>query len=310
VNTGLETASFFASILGQQNDAARAQASAGCCIPKTTKNLLPIAWTCQPPLDQAWQDTCDTHTIPAPVFRTLRQQLGDSWFGTGTNLLDEPAVPDDQNPDNYHDGVGGKMVYMVVDDDTFDYSLCEPPIGSGTIVCDFNGDGSPDIMAGAGQRGWLSLTGVPGAAELIDLLLGGYSGAVTLPQWFQGQTGTINSVYIAADAILFNLSLVPVFNAVCPDYPTSAACSDFYQPGDLISPMQGNGTWYRVPGFAQFVVTCVSKGNPQPCPAKTYSGVDPNTSTMEGYFLSGVVAGSEIDPNGFDVGVYVISLTR
>jgi len=31
---------------------------------------------------------------------------------------------------------------------------------------------------------------------------------------------------------------------------------------------------------------------------------------MEGYFLSGYYVGGEIDPNGFDLGVYVISLTK
>jgi hypothetical protein len=58
------------------------------------------------------------------------------------------------------------------------------------------------------------------------------------------------------------------------------------------------------------VVTCISSKSNEKCPAKTYAGLKPNVSTIEGYFVSGVVAGTGIDPDGFDLGVYIISLAR
>jgi len=50
------------------------------------------------------------------------------------------------------------------------------------------------------------------------------------------------------------------------------------------------------------------------CPGKTYAGlVGPslaNISTIEGYFVDGLPVSDEIDPGGFDLGIYVLSLTR
>jgi hypothetical protein len=209
------------------------------------------------------------------------------------------------------------MTYLVMDSSSFSYATsCLPPIGTGTINCDFNGDGIPDVDGGA-NRGWLLLDGT-GASDLVNLMLYGYPNPITFPQWFPGKNGVSNNVFIQSHNIIGRISLIPVFNAACTD--TTAAnlpttCPTVYEAGDLIKAGTGNGNYYRVPGFAPFVVTCVSKGTSEHCPAKSYAfaGVPPsqwnNISTIEGYFLDGYVAGTDISPAGFDLGTYILSLT-
>jgi hypothetical protein len=70
-----------------------------------------------------------------------------------------------------------------------------------------------------------------------------------------------------------------------------------------------------VPGLAPFVITCVSKSKDDHCPAKSFAGLQAdkkfeNDKTIEGYFVSGYLIGTEINPGGPDLGVYIISLTR
>ena len=304
VQTRVASPSFLGAVFGQQEDAARAEAAAGCFIPASTTNMLPIAWTCRPPVGGSTEE-CKIHSIPWKVFKVL---LGTFDFDAG--LLDEG---DGEDPDSYHDGVGGKMPYLVMDDSQFDYmSYCLELNPGGSMICDFDGDGILDVEGGA-NRGWLLLPGMTGANDLINVMLGGFPGELVVPHWLPGKNGVSNSVFINAHEIRFDLSLVPVFNSVCEDstedtLPTD--CPSEYQSGDLISSPSGLHTYYRVVGTVGFVVSCVSKGTPEPCPAKTYSGVDQNTSTIEGYFIDGYAAGTEIDPDGFNLGVYVVSLTR
>jgi hypothetical protein len=316
VQTRMDNPSFFASLLGQETDVARAQAAAGCFPPQSTKNLLPIAWACGPPAGEASTEDCTIHQIPVEVFKQLRTDLGDPWFEQSGHLLDAGDYVDDPVASHYNDGSGGVMAYLVMDANTlFEEDCIELNPAGGTITCDLNGDGILDV-GGGGDRGWLALSG-NGAADLVDLMLNGYSGTITLPEWFQGQTGTIANLFIQADNnIRFNLVLVPVFDAICDGYTdtTLPSCPD-YNPGELILPGNGTGGAYvRVATFAPFVVTCVHKqGESTLCPAQELAGgdaADPNAKTMEGYFLSGVAGTGEIDPNGFDLGVYIISLTR
>ncbi|MDD2921622.1 MAG: hypothetical protein PHQ36_04985 [Anaerolineales bacterium] len=134
-----------------------------------------------------------------------------------------------------------------------------------------------------------------------------------MPHWFPGKNGVSASVFDAASDIKYKTVLVPVFNAMCSDttgndIPTT--CPTEYEEGDVISAGSGSSIYYRVASFAPFVVTCVSKNNSQKCPAKSFSNIKSNISTIEGYFVSGYIAGINIDPDGFDLGVYIISLTK
>ncbi|NIW44219.1 MAG: hypothetical protein GWN30_05450 [Gammaproteobacteria bacterium] len=205
-----------------------------------------------------------------------------------------------------------------MDDDSFDPELdCEElntdtdtTPGVGLINCDFDDDGFIDVEGGA-ERGWLQLSEGGGASDLWDVMLNGYDGVLYMPQWFVANTGTINSTFINAHDIKFRKNLIPVYNAICEDTTEetlTADCWEDYVPDDLIQVSTGNQTYHRVPGIAVFVISCVSKGVPEPCPGKELSGVAGNTSTIEGYFLSGYVAGTKISNSGFDLGVYVLSL--
>ncbi|MFH1186182.1 MAG: pilus assembly protein TadG-related protein, partial [Chloroflexota bacterium] len=304
VQTRVETPSFFAAVLGQDTDMARAEAAAGCFIPGSTTSMLPIAWTCQPPVGGS-TDACDIHPIPFDVFEIL---LG--YFNFDADLLDEG---DGANHGTYTDGAGGIMSYLILDGQNLPIEqVCLEYGQGGTVMCDFNGDGIMDVEAGA-DRGWLLLPGTVGMADLIDILLNGFSEELDPPIWLPGKTGMATSGYIQAHAIKYSVALVPVFNAVCTDYTAATLSScPAYDPvaAEPISAPTGNHDFYRVAGTAPFVVTCVSKGNSEYCPAKALSGADGNTKSIEGYFVDGYVAGDEIDPGGFDLGVYIISLTR
>jgi Flp pilus assembly protein TadG len=307
VRTRVDSPSFIASVLGRPTDSARAVASAGCFKPGSTTNLLPVAWTCRPPVGGS-TGVCSIHSIPWEIMQTLlaTQPLGNG----GTTVLD-PG--NDVNYQTYYDDPAGstKMAYLVMDK-TVDTAVdCAPPFGTGTIICDLNGDGTLDVT-GSDDRGWLALDGT-GAKDLADLLLNGYPDPLEVPQWFPGKKGADNTVFIKAHQIQNHLVLIPVFNAICPsatDTQIPSVCAADYAAGDHIRSASGSKDWYRVAGFAPFVVTCVSKGASEQCPAKDFSKVKKSISTIEGYFVSGYVAGEEICPACFDLGAYIISLTR
>jgi Flp pilus assembly protein TadG len=312
VETTITADTIFARVF-RDDVTVKAKASAGCFLPGSAANLLPIAWTCRQPVGGS-SDTCVLKRIPYPTWEKFVETEGDKLFFEA-NLLDEPLIDEDDPGDYKTDLDGtlgeGKMVYMVMDSEDFDpFVDCEELNAAGTINCDFNDDGYLDVEGGA-ERGWLLLDGT-GASDLTELMLSGYPGVLELNQWFPGKSGVSNSVFINAEKILFRVSLIPVFNAVCEDTTADTLesdCSTEFQPGDLIKAGTGLGTYFRVPAVAAFVVTCVSKG-PDYCPGKDLSGVKDNMSTIEGYFVSGYTGGEGVSNSGFDLGVYVFSLTE
>jgi hypothetical protein len=315
VQTSITTPAFFSGVFGSQTDSVTATAAAGCFAPATISNLLPISWTCQPPVGGS-TSACVIHSIPWSIFKNqIAPSYKNRLSNKGDLVLDNG---DGVNYQTYTDGVGSKMAYIVADSNGFNLTTdCLPPIGTGTINCDFNGDGIPDVDGGA-NRGFLYFDGT-GANDLKTIILNGFPGSINVPQWFPGTNGVQATVYDAASSISFNLVMVPVFNAICSNTNQTALptdCPAVYQTGDLIKAGTGSQqNYYRVAGFAPFVITCVSKtsGKNNACPAKTYAGFTgkyANTSTIEGYFVSGDLGGTGIDPGGFDLGVYVISLTK
>ncbi len=305
VRASLSSPSFFAGLLGFDANIAQAEAAAGCFSPKTMVNLLPIAWSCRAPIGSSVEQ-CTLQTIPWKIFKTIQ-----STFNFDTNLLDEG---DEINYSSYYDAApgDGKLIYLVIDSDKFDPLVdCQELNPAGTINCDFDNDGLLNVDGGA-NRGWLLLDGT-GASDLTDIMLNGYPDPITLPHWFPGKSGVSNSVFINAHSIRFNVAMIPVYNAICDNTTANdlpGNCPTEYQVGDLVTGDSGNKTYYRVAAFAPFVITCVSKGNSEYCPGKALSNVKSNTSTIEGYFVNGFVEGDDIDPGGFDLGVYIISLVR
>lgn len=308
VQTRVETDSFLASVLGRDTDVAKAQASAGCFKPGMTENMLPIAWTCRPTVGGVPQPGCQLHPIPWDVFKVLQTTVT---FGNAGAVVLDPG--DGEHASTYTDGAptGQKMAYLVMDKTVDAAADCAPPIGTGTYICDLNGDGTNDVT-GANDRGWLALSGT-GANDLVDLMLNGYSEPIEIPQWFPAHTGAITNLFIKAHQIQGHVVIIPVFNAMCgntTEAQLAADCPSEYETGDLIREDSGNGDWYRVAGFAPFVVTCVSKGASENCPAKTFTNVKKSISTIEGYFVSGYVGGSDICEDCYDLGIYIISLTK
>ncbi len=312
------TQSFFAPIFGQNANVATAEAAAGCFTPAAYKGVLPIAWTCRPPEGQTPQPDCYLHKVPFNIFTTLYSNIAD-YKGKAGKIFDEG---DGVIPTSYLDGVGGKMIYIVMDVDKFNHAKdCAPPIGAGSIICDLNGDGVSDVYGGA-NRGWLYLDGKPGAAAIGNIVEKGFQTPVKIPQWFEGTNGGQASVFDAVEKRVGQIVvLLPIYTAICDGkggkgttkekLPTD--CPSVFIAGDEISQAtSGNSsTFYRVAGFAPFVVTCVSKGNSDKCPGKEYAKLPNNQKTLEGYFLDGYATGSDIAPGGgLDLGVYIISLTK
>lgn len=327
VNTFIERSTFFAKVISKDTVAVSATAAVGCFLPADANKILPVAWTCR--AHTGTVDSCVLHQIPVEIWDEIVEEKGQAWFQVNDvrHLLDMGDVDNSKESfltnfntvlDTPPTLVDDPIVYLVMDDDSFDPELdCEElntatdtTPGVGLINCDFNGDGIIDVEGGA-ERGWLQLDDGGGAVDLWNVMLNGYDGVLYMPQWFVANTGTINSVFINAHKIKFRKNLIPVYNALCEDttYDTlQSDCQMDFKDGDIKQESTGNQTYHRVPGIAVFVITCVSKGTPEPCPGKTLSGVAKNTSTLEGYFLSGYVAGTKISNSGFDLGVYVLSL--
>jgi hypothetical protein len=318
VQTMLETSSFFAGVLGYENNTVRAEASAGCFPPSSSAHLLPIAWACQPPVGGS-TDACTIHSIPWELFKNeILPAYGSRLHKNGDLMLDEGNEVTsgsyvDAAPTNPSTGKPSTIAYLVMDDNTFNTAQCAPPIGSGTLICDFNGDGILDLTGG-GDRGWLAMDGSNGASTLVDILVTGYPVEMSLPRWFPDNPGAKKNAFIKAENVIEDdIALAPVYNAYCLSttaaaLPGRADCA--YQAGDLITSGPGSPTYVRVAGFAPFIVTCVSANPGDKCPVKKSAGLDNNTPSFEGYFVSGYTAGTGIDPNGFDLGTYVISLTK
>lgn len=328
VITRVETPSFFAQAIGFENNTVRAEAAAGCFPPASGQNVLPISWACQPPAGTtgASVEKCVIHSIPWELFTQnypgYKVRLGETGGGITPLILD---AGDEQNFNTYMDGTGEKMPYLIMDSSGPTTDMCAPPIGTtvGGIVCDFNGDGIAEL-SGGGDRGWLELDS-KGASGLSDLIVNGFPGIITVPQWFPYKTGASASVFITAKGLVEGkTSFVPVYNAYClstdgsgiptncPDRSDETPPVPGYvsSPPDLISIDTGSNTYFRVASFAPFIVTCVSSKPNEKCPVKSFVNLDNNIRTIEGYFVSGYTGGDAIDPGGFDLGVYVVSLTK
>lgn len=323
----LSRPTFFAKVLNRPTITVSADASASCFYPSTANDILPIAWTCRQREGGSTGD-CILKTIEHTAWEELTAALGEDWFFGNTarpvpatnpvHILDAGGSTGASYYDDL-DGVVGdsKMLYVVMDEGSFDVDTYCEEYGSGPINCDFDDDGILDVEGGA-NRGWLMLDGT-GASDLSNIMRYGYGEVLDLPQWFPGQDGVAASVFDTAEDIAFRINVIPVFNAICEDttYETLATqCSTEYA-GEEIMTSTGNQTYYRVPAVAAFVITCVSGGNSpnEYCPGREFAGVydQPslsNTKTIEGYFIDGYVGDGGASNSGFDLGVYIISLVE
>ena len=320
VTVSITQPTFFAKIINRPTTTIEATASASCFSPQGLTNLLPIAWSCRSP--EGDEDNlgsgCTVQAIPKDIFTSITS----SGFDFTSYVLD---AGDGINPSSYQNDMygnsEGKMIYIVMDSNKFDLTTCEEPQwGTGNINCDLNDDGILDVE-GRGDRGWLSFDGQMGASDLKDIIVDGYNGEVTMNTWYAGAPGTKAKVFELAKLRVGEILLLPVYNAVCDstkDPLTETACQDVVQTGDLSVPASGNKKFFRISAFAPFVITCVSEGQNDPCPGKTYAGLQGDSQlrkdkTIEGYFIDGyVIDTGSLGPyqNSFDLGVYILSLTN
>ena len=128
----------------------------------------------------------------------------------------------------------------------------------GVVDCDFDNDGENDLLAG-GDRSWLDLDGGGGgASELIDWINGGFPAEVDTHWWVAGQTGVANSVFQAVGDQVGSIVVLPIFDQLCPNYPTSAPdCATLIHTDDYIVDGGTGTSYFHIDGFAAFYISCV-----------------------------------------------------
>lgn len=314
--------SFFAGVFGIEQPSVSASATARCFSPGG-KNLLPIAWYCQPP----WlPEEFDTWENGLCQFMALdwETQLKPLLNGSGGIIIDGYTetfiAPADFTGKN--GTLLDEHIYVIIDD----LAMTCPPDGGDD--CDFNDDGRPDILSG-GQRGWLELDGDAGGgtSSMVDWIRNGYEGLIQPHMWLPGQPGVAVNIYSAVTerAEAGDMALIPVFNTICPDLPQPGDACDLaahsetppglpLEPDETcIYPEGSTQIYYHVIAFVEFYITCVDAGGNDACPGHQAAVDDgiiaANDKTIEGYFVTGYPLEDPIVGEGdIDMGVYVVSL--
>lgn len=348
VDATVEQKSFFAQLLGIDQIPVPATASAGCFPPRTVKNVLPVAWLCEPPNFEEPSNSVDCF-IQSLDWNTELKPLVEN---TGTMstvddvLLDKEANPTlIQNasiPVDFNDLYLKNHLYIVMDTEKMEQDICD------TWNCDIDGDGIIDVKAG-GTRGWLYPSLEPGEdknAHLLEIIKGDQIAMLNVHEWLEGKPGEINSGFDklgdriktcinGADTLekeaACRVFVLPVYSYFCPQDPknqTLESCWDqFYidEPSEIRSDdifpdkFSEGGTYYHIIGFSEFYVTCVQKsgGKGNECPGYDVANGDIKNpdikSTIEGYFVRNfpVEATGSGGTGGADLGLLLIrSLTK
>lgn len=284
VETQITQPSFFAQVLNPANtDNVNAVAEAGCFCPGSGTGVLPVAWSCRPPIggDPNPQD-CGILYGPGQTYIIMDTvKTGGGPGDMGTDLYC-------QNPPN-------------------------SGLPAGTLDCDTNNDGINDIITG-GDRSWLDLSGGGGgASELTNWILHGFPGTLKIHSWVGGQKGAATSIFGAVETRVGDTVVVPVFNDYCDKSgDPRVVCPAKVHPEDIYILGGGSGAFnYHVISFSLFHITCVRKVPGDKCPAFTASGMDKNISSIEGYFVEGFDPGLGGRPGDCrNAGAWTLYLTR
>jgi len=206
--------------------------------------------------------------------------------------------------------------YIVMDSSGVTADHCPP---EGTLDCDYDNDGTNDVMLG-GDRSWVDLNGGGGgASELVNWVTNGYAPEVAIHTWLPLQDGNTTPIYDAAQAREGQTVLLPVFNMSCQGNPLEEpGCTVHTDPADVIIGCDPNcpaSAWFfHLITFSGFVIECVSPVPSDHCPAKDLAvadGIFPGNQikTIEGHFVEGYVPGLG-GGGGTYAGLYTIFLTR
>lgn len=319
VDTTVTNPSFFAKLFGVKNLAANAEAAAGCFYPSQGNYIMPIAWSCRPPITGSNSTDCEIKTLDwASQIKPL--QTGSPTFVTVDGQTVNYQANFFLNRPSSNTDVMGHYLYVVMDSD----KVCGVDIN-----CDLNGDGRNEIESG-GNRGWLNLSqdssGVPNLTDWI--YPPGVNKPITIHTWLSGVNGNKTPVYTALKTRIGDVVLVPVFNELCANVPDETNPADPciqkahatfpLTPGEteLVLPGSPAKPMFHIVGFAPFYITCVYSKSSDKCPgfdlaASLNPSLKNNTNTVEGYFVSGYPFQLE-NPGtgGVDVGIHIISLTK
>jgi hypothetical protein len=324
---------FLAGLIGisQLQPVAVAEAQ---CRPPTGMGVMPVAWSCREKAgmyESLAGIDCAQEFGPSNIYVLMDSvKVKDN---KKKNKCD-PAETNPSDPDycyTQNDLICDPSLDENGDGDVTD-SVDINTISPNTIDCDLDNNGIDELMAG-GARSWLDLDGGGGgASELSNWLQYGFPDPIPPHTWLPEQSGVATSIFKdAADYVLGEDVILPVFNKVCPNYPNSfsdpetlAACN--YGPLDDRS-KAGSNMNFHVITFSKFHVTCVQTGKNRvwsepalglkkndPCPghdlAVTVGSIDENDKTIEGYFKDDQIYGYGGPGDLVDAGTFVVVLVR
>lgn len=337
VTTTITYSTTFAHFFGFDEVTAEAMASANCFSPGYGEGVLPVAWSCRPPV-VGWPSNSTSCQQERITWEELQDYLDNTPPNVCPPAYGEQGYPDPERP--------CPEMYVVMDSETYqdDFVCIEEDPVNGTLHCDFDGDGEVDWLA-SGGRSWLDLDGndsakdceqfSEGASELSYWVEFGFVNPdnpsdpnciINTHEWVPEAMGVATSIFqTVEDRRQTNpLVVVPVFDAYCPDGDprTVAACQPLWHPNatdpsiDDINPNSAaQPQYFHIEAFAAFYITCVRLNNGDHCPGaeriELLNGNMRNLKSIEGYFLEGTVPGlgGRGDPNT-DTGVYTFYLTH
>ncbi len=317
--------SFFSRIFNNDTLTASATASAGCFAPMGNY-LMPIAWSCRAPVGEgAYDPELGCKMLPldwdevGPLITGETSSMTISGNGSKVFEMDGDNIVDDTK------GEPPSQIYIIMD--TFAVNtetVCKEnldpsdPAYANAVKCDLDGDGKMDIE-GAGNRGWLDITGGGGgASELIKWIKNGLNFVLSPHMWLEGQPGATTPVYEAIkDYRQGQVVLIPIFNAICDDKnPTTnfacmtAAHADPWPPepagGDIEKGDQK--PQFHIVAFDAFYISCVHTKKGDKCPGfemaqdknpdpkhPNKSIIGDNVMSVEGFFLTNYPVEPNVD---------------
>lgn len=304
VDTSITFNTFFGSILGQPAITVPASAKAGCYPPKVSEGVIPVAWSCREPTEiedpgpgypppPAW----DSEDCEFLYGNMDNPNLGQKYIimdaiKLGQDMIDgcmDPTKPNDHEDNLY------------------------------LIDCDLDDDGTIDLLTG-GERSWLDLDGESSdAGELRDWILEPGSANIQTHVWLMGSDGGKTTVYDAALQKEGDDVILPVFNHNCAmnaegetagrledtqcfiDFSATEGGPDPKIGGNNPNVDGNNVDYFHIISFAVFHIECVSNKPSKDCPIKTIAidqGIaEPNTFSIEGYFVRGYLPEGGGGPN-------------
>ena len=263
VVTRIEFNTFFGSIYiplvpGENNMTARATAAAGCYAPGRGVGVIPVAWSCQQPLQGEYSESDDC---------VIQYQIGDqcTWGEDPMYIIIDnknECDPDDPDPKPNCQNVTP--------------ITCQYPLNSGEPVgavdCDIDNNNINDVsLFDRSSMSWLDLDGSGGAD-------GGKGGAADLKAWIAGEfvevyphywvprkAGVDGSVYDTVyDKVLDQYVTIPVYDSICPE-----GVPENFEGGHCNLQIHTEDTiigdksvdYYHIISFSLFHPTCVDSAS-------------------------------------------------